>query len=110
MKHTVPQSAAEPDAAERLRLRMEELDARFAPERECSARAMKIVDRVLPKLAAQSAYFNPEAFIAGAGRHADRGELYRSIKARLLAKAGVRADWWLGDEPAARSSVMVPPL
>jgi hypothetical protein len=83
-------------ASERLAARMAELDARFAPERDCSARAMRIVDRVLPQLPVASAYYDGPGFVASARREGERRKLYRITYARLMAKAvPVGPDYWL---------------
>lgn len=67
--------------------RIEQLDRMAAVEKECNARAWRIVDRLLPYLPRAHGFYEPEEFMARVSRNNWRKRLWLYIKARLRAKA-----------------------
>lgn len=68
---------------------LDELDAieRRTAKADYTARALRIVDRVLPKLPQPQGWDDPRGFVAGSRRLGERKRLFYRIFARLRAKA-----------------------
>lgn len=69
---------------------------------EARARAIRIVNRVLPATTGHG-FYAPAAFVDASIRHGERAQLHKSVEARILAKIIARDDLF-GDDVAARAA------